>query len=177
MPAACARPLNLDLCSLKFETHDGCGNCCPTGSNCNWRLQGTLKLYSPSFWRTGQDLSCSSAALGELLNSIVIRQEISVQAEVVAQLRELYWCIDNIPLEWEWRFQHSLTTSPGRRKKPNGISKLAINSSYLVWAYYWWSLPVTVSLVIFSANKVWPPFVCLCYRLKWCENKDTLGDK
>ncbi len=70
-------------------------------------------------------LSCSSAALGELLNSIIIRQEINAQPEVVAQLQELHWCIDNVLLEWERRLQGSLTvsmqSSPGRRKKPVNI--------------------------------------------------------
>lgn len=69
-------------------------------------------------------ISCSSAALGELLNSIIIHQEISVQPEIVTQLRELHWCIGNILLEWEHRLQSVLTTrmqTPGRKKKPVNI--------------------------------------------------------
>lgn len=66
-------------------------------------------------------LSRSSAALEELLNCIIVRQELSVQPEVVAQLRELHWCTNNVLLEWEQRLQCWLTPSSGRNRKAVNI--------------------------------------------------------
>lgn len=65
-------------------------------------------------------LSCSSFALGELLTSIVVRQELTVQPEMLAQLRELHWCTDNVLLEWERRLPYAMS-SVGRNKKPINV--------------------------------------------------------
>ena len=84
-------------------------------------------------------LSRSSAALGELINSIIVEQQESgtLEHELLVQLQDLRSCVDSMVFEWE----HALyLPGLGRTKKHINIAMVSSATSchsYLskLWAF------------------------------------------
>ncbi len=67
-------------------------------------------------------LNQSSLALGDLVNSIILREEINAHPEVIVDLQEMRSYVDRIVLD-----MHKAFHGPGRKKKPLNILMVSSN--------------------------------------------------